>query len=358
MKQLIYPALILLLAGCSSSEEKEAKRLPAPPPHTETFILSKESLRTGLKIPAELTAYREVDLYAKVNSYVKTLTVDVGSQVKKGQLLATLEAPELFSQMAASESRYHAQQAVFTQSDATYQRILTVSHTPGTVSKNDVDIALAKRNSDKAQLKAAEADYKSTSSITQYLQIYAPFDGVISARNVNPGAYIGPAGKGSEQPIFTLNELQHLRLIFEVPEAYKSYIHLKDTVQFVVRSYPEAIFAATIARRAGVMDKLLRSEHVELDVINSDRRLSPGMVAEANIRLTGSSAFVVPKTAVVNSPEGVFLVEKTEGKAKRIPIRLGRLTDSTAEVYGQQLTEGASFVKKASEEFHDGNRVF
>jgi membrane fusion protein (multidrug efflux system) len=357
MKQLLYPALLILLAGCSSIGEKEKAKVVLPPPHTETFTLSKESLSTSLKIPAEITAYREVDLYAKVNSYVKILTVDVGSPVKKGQLLATLEAPELLSQMAAAESKYRAQQAVFIQSDATYQRMLTVSRTPGTVSKNDVDIALAKRNSDEAQLQAAQADYKASTSIAQYLQINAPFDGVISARNVNPGAYIGPAGKGSELPIFTLNELRHLRLIFEVPEAYKSYIHLEDTVRFVVRSYPDELFSATIARRAGVMDKLLRSEHVELDVINNDRRLSPGMVAEATIRLSGASAFVVPKTAVVNAPEGVFLIEKTDGKARRTSIRLGRLTDSTAEVFGQQLKEGGTFVTKASEEFHDGNPV-
>ena len=356
MKNILYLTLLILLAGCSSSGEKEKTKI-LPPPHTETFTLSKESLYTSLKIPAEITAYREVDLYAKVNSYVKTLTVDVGSPVKKGQLLATLEAPELLSQMAAAESKYKAQQAMFTQSDATYQRVLAVSRTPGTVSKNDVDIALAKRNSDEAQLQAARADYKASANISQYLQIYAPFDGVISARNVNLGAYIGPTGKGSELPIFTLNELRHLRLIFEVPEAYKSYIHLEDTVQFVVRSYPDETFSATIARRAGVMDKLLRSEHIELDVINNDRRLSPGMVAEATIRLGGASAFVVPKTAVVNAPEGIFLIEKADGKARRMSVRLGRLTDSTAEVFGPQLKEGDTFVTKASEEFHNGNPI-
>ena len=137
MKNILYLTLLILLAGCSSSGEKEKTKI-LPPPHTETFTLSKESLYTSLKIPAEITAYREVDLYAKVNSYVKTLTVDVGSPVKKGQLLATLEAPELLSQMAAAESKYKAQQAMFTQSDATYQRVLAVSRTPGTVSMTSV----------------------------------------------------------------------------------------------------------------------------------------------------------------------------------------------------------------------------
>jgi len=355
-----------LLAACSSPApvaDKEAKQASATaaaatPTQTKTFTLTKGDLASNLQIPAELTAYRQVDLYAKVNSYVKKLNVDVGSDVKAGQILATLEAPELVSQVAASESKLRSQEAIFRSSDATYQRILETSQTPGTISKNDVEVALAKRNADQAQLQAAKADYKGNSSIASYLTIRAPFDGVISARNVNLGAYTGPSGKGSDLPIFTLQELGNLRLVIAIPEAYKGYIKLGDVVKFSVKAYPGESFSAKIARRSGVMDSQLRSERVELDVSNHDRRLSPGMVAEAEIQLnSGKNAFVVPKAAVLNVAEGVFLIADNNGKALRIPVQKGRETDSLTEVYGAQLTSGSIFLTRASEEIHNGSVI-
>jgi len=352
--------LLLLVAlaescGAPADQKKEESKATPPPAAPATFTLNRDSLPSSLKIPAELIAFKQVDIYAKVNSYVKLLNADVGSTVKSGQLLATLEAPELVAQTAAAESKYRSQQAIFQSSDATYQRMLETSKTPGTLSKNDVDIAAAKRNSDLAQLEAAKADFKANSTVSQYLTIRAPFSGIISARNVNLGAYIGPSGKGSELPIFTLQELTHLRLVIAVPEAYKNYIRLNDVVKFTVKAYPNEQFSAKIARRSGVMDSQLRSEHIELDVVNPDLRLSPGMVAEATIAMNGGSkSYVVPKTAVVNSAEGVFLVQDSNGKALKVPIRLGRQTDSLTEVFGDHLVNGTRFVKKASEEMHNG----
>lgn len=352
----------LFWAGCSSNEEnketeKKAATVDAPAPPA-TFALAKGSMHTELKIPSELTAYRAVDIYAKVTSYVKSLTVDVGSEVKQGQVLATLEAPELVQQLASSMSKYKAQQAIYEQSNATYERIVDAAKTPGTISKNDVDIASAKRNSDLAQMQSAKADYEANRTITQYLTIRAPFDGVISARNVNLGAYIGPAGKGSELPIFTLQEQRHLRLVVEIPEAYKGFIKLNDVVKFSVKAFPDQVFSAKIARRAGVMDKTLRSEHIELDVLNNDLKLSPGMVAEAVIGLDAdANAFVVPKHAVVNSTEGVFMIEDSANIAKRVPVRVGRATDSLAEVFGASLKENAHYVAKGSEEIKNGSSI-
>ena len=349
-----------IIAGCSApaAEKQPAPKTPEKVSAPSTFALEKGSLAANLKIPAELTAYRQVDLYAKVNSYVQKLHADVGSKVKAGELLVNLEAPELISQVSSAESKLRSQEAIFKSSDATYQRVVETSKTPGTISKNDVEIALAKRNSDLAQLQAAQADYKSSSTIVGYLTIRAPFDGVISARNVNLGAYTGPSGKGSDVPIFTLQELKHLRLVVSVPEAYKSYIRLGDVIKFTVQAYPGEIFSGKIARRSWAMDTQLRSEHIELDVANRDNRLTPGMVAEAELILNNmATSYVVPKTAVLNSTEGVYLIADMDGKAKRVPVQKGRETDSVAEVFGQQLTVGALFVKKASEEIHNGAPV-
>jgi membrane fusion protein (multidrug efflux system) len=129
-------------------------------------------------------------------------------------------------------------------------------------------------------------------------------------------------------------------------------------VKFTVKSFPDHVFNARIARRAGVMDKILRAEHIELDVQNNNMELSPGMIAEAMIGLyAGPNAFVVPKGAVVNSTEGVYMIEDSTGFVKKVPVRVGRVTDSLAEVFGKTLTPGRIFVSKGTEEMRNGTII-
>lgn len=349
--------VLAALEGCGYSKGEKPPARPVVSNHVETFFLQKGKITSELQMPGELIAYRQVDVYAKVNSFVKDLKVDIGSQVKAGQLLVTLEAPELSAQLAGAESRMKSQEAIYTSSNATYNRMMKTSNRPGTIAKNDLELAKAKMESDLAQWEAARASYKEASTILQYLTISAPFDGVISSRNVNLGAYVGPSGKGSELPIFTLQELKHLRLVISIPDAYRPYIKLGDEVRFTVKAFPDKVFSAKISRRADAMDTQLRAERIELDVFNTGNQLSPGIVAEAKIGLTRSdSSFIVPKSAVVNSTEGVYMIKLDNGKAERIAVKKGRETDSLSEVFGD-LRVRDQFVRKASEEIRDGSNI-
>jgi membrane fusion protein (multidrug efflux system) len=349
--------IFLTLNSCNSTNGEAMPVSAASSKSMETFALKRGKITSSLQIPGELMAYRQVDLYAKVNSFVKDLKVDIGSRVMAGQLLVTLEAPELSAQLAGAESRMKSQEAIYTSSNATYNRMLKTSNRPGTIAKNDLEIAKAKMESDLEQWEAAKDAYAEASTILQYLTISAPFDGVISSRNVNLGAYVGPSGKGSESPIFTLQELKHLRLVISIPEAYTSYIKLGDEVKFTVEAFPDKVFSGKISRRAAAMDTQLRSERIELDVFNTSDQLSPGMVTETKVSLAGSdSSFVVPKSAVVNSTEGVYLIRSDDGEAERISVKKGRETDSLSEVFGN-LHIGDRFVRKGSEEIRNGSRI-
>jgi membrane fusion protein (multidrug efflux system) len=347
-------AMIAILSSCSHEEKKEPV---AKEPAIKTFVLHKEEMTTGLKMPGELIAYQQVDLYAKVSSFVKTLKADIGSEVVKGQLLMTLEAPELTSQLAAAESRLKSQEALYTASKANYDRLLETSKTPGTISKNDLDQAIAKRNSDLAQLNAARASYKEVGSIQNYLEIRAPFNGVISARNVNLGAYVGPTGKGSDLPIFTLQEQEHLRLAVSIPELYTGYLKVGDGVTFTVRSKPSMLFTAKVKRMSGALDSRLRAERVEMDVPNLKKQLLPGMVADVSIPLpAGVSTFIVPKAAIVEGSEGIFIIRSKNNKAEKVEIKKGRETDDKVEIYGD-IAEGDILVAQANEEIHTGDPI-
>lgn len=356
----VFSGLLILgmLSGCGkAAHESEAAKTEEAPASLETFSLKKDKFSTTIQIPGELIAYQQVDVYAKVTSFVKELKVDIGSEVSEGQLLMILEAPELSSQMLAAESRLKSQEAIYTASLANYDRLVETSKTPGTVSQNDLDMAQAKKNSDLANLEAAHAGSKEISTIKGYLEIRAPFSGIITARNVNLGAYVGPSGKGSEFPLLTLQQQKQLRLAVSIPEAFTGYLKQDDEISFKVRSQPGQVYKARVKRMAGALDLRLRSERIEMDVMNEDKKLLPGTVAEVSIPLMAKdSTFVVPKTALVNSSEGLFVIKVVNGKAQRVNVKKGRDINDQSEIFGElQLND--RLITKGSEEIKEGAEV-
>lgn len=350
----------ITISSCNSTEgrtaEKPVAAAVAVAPATEVFALERGQLSTSLQVPGELTAFQTVDLYAKENSYVRKLYADIGSEVREGQLLASLDAPELNSRLAAAASRLKSQEALYTASNALYKRLYETSKTPGTISPNDLEQAEARRDADLAQLEAAKASYREVAIVKEYLEIRAPFSGVVSARNVNTGAYVGPGGK-SALPLFTIQEQKHLRLGVLIPEAYTSFVVKQQEVKFQVKALPGRIFTATIKRQAGALDDRLRSERVEMDVYNNDKKLLPGMIAEVKLPFPGKdSTFIVPKSSVVSAPERVFVIRINDGKAEWVDVHKGREADGKTEIYGE-LKPGDQLVKSASEEIRNGSAI-
>ena len=147
-KQLsvISIAAMIAISGCQSKATEADKMETVAKAAVETIVLKKDKLSSTLDMPGELIAFQQVDLYAKVNSFVKKLTVDVGSEVTAGQLLATMEAPEINSQLSGAESRLKSLEAISIASKANYNRLLETSKTPGTISPNDLDHHLSQNN--------------------------------------------------------------------------------------------------------------------------------------------------------------------------------------------------------------------
>ncbi len=354
--------MAVLASSCGASEKKEeaakqeAQKEEAPAA-TKVFLLQKGKLAAALQMPGELIPFQQVDLYAKVNGFVKQLYADVGSEVKAGQLLAVMEAPELGSQLAGAESRLQAQQAIYTASKANYDRLVETSKTPGTISPNDIDQATARKNADSAQWQSAKSAYKEIAETKNYLEIRAPFNGIISTRNVNTGAIAGPAGKGSDLPLFVLQDQRKLRLAVLIPESITSYITDKTVVSFTVKGLPNEKFSAAITRSAGSLDSKLRAERIEMDIINKDKKLLPGMIAEVSIpTLAKDSGFIVPKTAVINATERIFVIKVTNGVAQWVDITTGKGADDKLEVFGP-LAVGDTLVTAASEERRNASPV-
>jgi membrane fusion protein, multidrug efflux system len=351
-------ALIVGLESCNNSTAlNDQKKESKPESVAEKITLRKDTLDAQLTIPGELVAYQQVDLYTKVTGFVKELKVDIGSTVKSGQVLMTLEAPELMSQLSVAQSRLKSQEALYTASVANYNRLVETSKTPGTISQNDLEQAEAKKNSDYANLEAARASFTEVSDIKSYLVIRAPFDGTITARNVNVGAYVGPNGKGSEFPALVLQQQAKLRLVISVPESYSGYLKQGDEVSFKIRSRPSENVKAKLTRFSGALDVRLRSQRAEADIDNNDSKFLAGTIAEVSTTLrSAETAFIVPKTAVVNSAEGVFVIKVINDKAERVSVKKGLEANDRIEVFGN-LSENDVLLKKASDEIKTGDKI-
>jgi RND family efflux transporter MFP subunit len=283
--------------------------------------------------------------------------VDIGSEVHKGQLLVTLEAPELEDALSTSAALLHTQEALYRASMANYERMYHTSKIPGTISPNDLDMAYAKMGADSANLAAARSKYQESAAMQGYLQVRAPFDGVVSSRNIYPGAYAGPAGKGSSTPLMTIQEQAKLRLVIAVPEAATAYFRQKDTVHFTVQTLPGKEFTASISRLAGSLDMQLRTEQLEMDVYSKDKTLLPGMFAQVSLDLTNDKkVFVVPKTAVTGNSKQIFVIRITNGTTEWVPVQEGRENAGRVEIFGN-LQEGDQLVTAATDELKSGTPV-
>jgi RND family efflux transporter MFP subunit len=357
---LVFLALgSALLPSCSSNKtEKELAKQEnsIDTPLVVPILVQKGKLSTSITLPGELLPYQQVDIFAKINSYVKTLLVDVGSEVHQGQILATLDAPEINSQLAGAQSRIKQQEALYIGSKATYDRLLNTSKTPGTISENDLEQAEAKKNSDFANLEAAKSAYNEIAANLNYLEIRAPFNGVITKRNVNLGAYVGPGGKSAD-PLFVIQDQKRLRLVVSVPEINAVGLSNKTEISFSVASLPNQKFESKIVRLAGAVDEKLRSEFVEMDIYNNDKKLIPHMFAEVELPIASrDSAFILPKTAVVTSTEKVFVVKIVGERAVWVEVKKGFQNATLIEVYGS-LKPGDHVVKVATDEIRDGSIV-
>ncbi|KAA2224311.1 efflux RND transporter periplasmic adaptor subunit [Chryseobacterium sediminis] len=359
MKNILYTAAILsfLVIQVSCNQEKEAPKQESKPMmmnNMETVIIKKSNPKVDLKLPGELVPDQETALFAKVQSYVKKINVDIGSYVSAGQVLMILEAPEIQSQAASAKAKWQAQEAIYTSTKSSYERIYRANETRGAIAKDALDQITARKLSDQAQLNAAKSAYHELLDITRYLVIRAPFSGVITERNVDLGAYVGPMGG---TPLLVIQNTSKLRLSLSVPEANVPYLSVGDTVSFRINAIPEKSFKARISRKSGSLDLKLRSEKIEADFINHSKELKPFMIAESTIPLQNNEAtFFIPRSALVESNMGIYIIKKENGKARFVPVKKGRILNDTIEVFGE-LSEGDAIIKKGNEEILEGSLI-
>lgn len=333
----------------------------------ETVKVQTGHASRALKLPGELQPYLKVALQARVNGFVEAIDVDRGSAVKKGQVLAKLSAPELAAQIAEAEAKVGAVQAQKAEAEArlaaaqsTHERLKAAGATPGVIAGNElvqaekaVDAARAASKAIDSAAAAATAAIKPLRQLQSYLNIEAPFDGVVTQRLVHPGALAGP-GSG---PLLEIEQHSRLRLVVAVPEADVAGVSRGTALKFRVPAYPGRSFSATVARVSRSLDAATRTMPVEADVNNAGGQLGPGMYAEVDwTAKRGRPSLLVPPTAIMTTTERTFVIRVAGGKAEWVNVSRGMSAGDLVEVMGA-LNEGDVIVKRATDEIRNGSAM-
>jgi membrane fusion protein, multidrug efflux system len=356
MRQSIIIFLLFVLAACHQAPApvQSAKKSD----NYKLDVIRQGNVGASLQLPGVLQPYYRVDMYPKVNGFVKELYVDRGSIVHQGQTLAVLEAPEIDQQYFAAQSKYLQAQALYITSKDSYNRLLSTSAVPGTVAANDLELAKSKMVIDSENVDADYADLKAQETERGYLTITAPFNGVITERNISLGTLVGPTTKiENTMPLLILEEWDKLRLTVNIPEAYCDLVGNKTPVTFTLDALPGQTFNASISRSAASLDMKFRSETVEIDVINNKGLIKPGMYAEVNIPLQRKNPpLIIPTGAIIKSTERHYVIVVTNGATHYVDIKEGNSHNDSTEIYGP-LQEGDSVISNANDEIKEGIKV-
>ncbi|HZQ94162.1 MAG TPA: efflux RND transporter periplasmic adaptor subunit [Candidatus Sulfotelmatobacter sp.] len=364
---------LLLLSSCAQDDKSSAKAAaPEAKPKVEVVRVVSQKLAITVHLPGEIEPYEVVSIFPKVTGFVKSITVDRGSHVRAGELMAQLEAPELAAQRSEAQSRLQAARAQLAAVEAkvasdesTYEHLKSAAATPGVVAGNDLFVAQKTTEADRAQLRsqqenvgAAQQALKAVTETEGYLQVKAPFDGIVTERNVHPGALVGPAGgAGAASPMLRIETLSRLRVVVPVPENYAAGVPQGAKVDFTVPAFPGRIFHGTIARISHSVDVKTRTMPVELEAANPKGELSPGTFSDVlwPVRRSDATLFV-PASAVATTLEHVFVVRIRDGKAEWVDVKTGATVDKLSEVFGD-LHEGDMVATRGTDELRPGTAV-
>jgi membrane fusion protein, multidrug efflux system len=373
----VSPVAVLVLSAiaCGGGNGAPANTAAAAaetgPRTIDVVRVVERPLDVELSLPGELTAFQTVAIYPRVTGFVKTVNVDRGSRVRVGELLVTLEAPELLAQRSEAQSKLQAAEAQLAVTTAraeatrsTFERLKAASATPGVVAGNEVLVAEKTADASQSEVTAAQQTVEAmrqalnaVRDLEGYLRLTAPFAGVVTERNVHPGALVGPTSGAASPPLLRIVDNTRLRVVVPVPEAYTSDLKTATEIPFTVAAYPGHSFTGTVARVAQAVDVASRTMAVELDVANRDARLAPGTFCQVRwpVRRSGPSLFV-PSTSIGSTSDRRFVIRVRGGKTEWIDVRTGLTSGPLVEVFGE-LQGGDEVAVRGTDELRPGTDV-
>ncbi len=329
-------------------------------PSVAVVKVTREDVYRENRIAAEFRPYAEVTLNAKVSGYLERIDVDIGDKVKAGQLLATLEVPELRDQLDSAMASELQAEVDYTNSHLISTRMTAVNQQhPNLVAEQDLDTAQAKSASAAATIAAARAEVEKYLILSNYTRITAPFDGVITWRYADPGALIqaGTASDTQAMPLVRISDNYRLRLDVPVSVEDVKDIHTGDQVDVEVESLSGKTFTGKISRTTQRVETQTRTMITELEVPNPDLEIVPGMYARVLLKLERhSNALAIPIQAVSGEKNPTVYVVNAANEIESRPVTLGLETPDKYEITSG-LKEGELVMIGSRSLVHPGEKV-
>lgn len=325
-----------LFTSCNKKEEINKEEV-VKTKSTESITYQTEPIlliqpEYNISIPGELEPSEQVSLYAKVEGFIQKLHLDIGDYVKKGQLMATLDAPELNQKYVSDKSAEQKIYSDYQYAKKNYERLRDAAKTKGAVAELELERAKSAMNSAESAYNASKAQTGHSQQMQNYLKIVAPFSGIITERNVSEGALVGP---GSGQPIFKLAQENNLKLRIALPEKHVASIRDSMNVSFTVNSQPGHTFNAMLSRSSKLINRSDRAVILEFDVENEEQQLNGGEYAQVKLNLQRKSpTFWVSEKNILNTQSGSYILIEEKNEIREILIKEGIRLDDKIEVFG------------------------
>jgi membrane fusion protein, multidrug efflux system len=321
----------------------ELQQATALGPHVLVMPIGQSADRSTIDIPGSIHGYIETPVYAKVAGYMKTIRVDKGDRVRKGEVIAVIESPETDKAVADALANYNLQ--------------LVTDNRDRYLLDNGV-IAQQEYDSQHALMLQGRAMYQQELALQQYEIVRAEFDGIITARYVDPGTLIPQTTTPSTgNPIVAMATLSPLRVYAYAPQSTSPFIHDGDAAAVTVEEFPQRLFEGSVTRHPDALDQNSRTMLIEVDLPNKDRSLLPGMYAEMRINSRGeATATIVPDDALIFRKDKVYLPTVLNNHLHLVEVTLGHDDGYQVEVSGD-VRSGDSLALNVGESAHEGEAV-
>jgi RND family efflux transporter MFP subunit len=326
----------------------------ADKPRVEVTLARRANAVDNLLLPGTLQAFVDTPIRARTNGYIAKWLVDIGDRVKAGQTLAVIESPEVDRELNQTRASLEQAQANLELARVTAERWKTLG-LQNAVARQDIDQKNADYEARRADVDAAKANVERLEQLKGFETVVAPFDGVISTRNVDIGTLI-TAGSGPE--LFHLSQSDTLRAYLNVPQRYVPDIHVGLSVDVEIAEFPHERFPGKVARYAGALDAASRTLQVEVEIPNRDGRLFAGMFCEVRLHLTTvNPPILIPSNdAIIRSAGTLVAVVADHNTIHLQAVKLGRDFGTQIEVI-DGLLENARIVENPTDTLSEGEAV-
>lgn len=318
--------------------------------------LSLGAASSEVTLPANVQAFIDTPVYARTSGYLLHWYADIGAHVRKGDLLADIQTPELDQQVQQAQSDLATAQANFQLAEITaarWQKLLE-KHA---VSQQETDQATSDLTAKQALVSAQAANLRRLQQLQGFEKVYAPFDGVITARNTDIGDLIQAGENTTPQELFHLSAINRLRIFVPVPEVYQSILRSVKIVSISSDAYPRERFTGTIARTTDAIDPLSRTLRVEVDIDNPKALLLPGAYVFVHLPFPADfQSLTIPSNALLFRQEGLRVGVVRNGRVQLVPINIGHDYGNTVEVT-TGLTREDQVVLNPSDSLVSGTQV-